>query len=187
MIKLLTAAASWVWLGVWLSLSAPAQAQAQEAPTSPPVPAIVQEGPRPYGSFLMTELTGSFGLSTTSGYGGNVGIRSFLLPRVAPGLAAGYFHVAGWNEAWLLGTVRIVPVSWSRVAFAVTPFGGRVFLSNHDDGWAFGGNVSAVFAATATIGFEAGFEAVTLWPNPFCKDLESCHIYRPIVGLYFLL
>ena len=185
MIKLLTAAGSLGWLWLWLSLLAPARAQA--APTSPPVPALMQDGSRPYGSFLMTELTGSFGLSTTSGYGGNVGVRSFLLPRVAPGLAAGYFHVAGWNEAWLLGSLRIVPVSWSRVAFALTPLGGRVFLSNHDDGWAFGGNVSVVVAATTTIGFEAGFEAVTLWPNQFCKDLESCQIYRPIVGLYFLL
>jgi hypothetical protein len=157
------------------------------AQTGAVTPDVAAAPPIYYGAAGSTELQGTVGFSNSSGWGGNVGVRQFFFSRVAPGLQAGYFQIAGWKEAWLLGSVRVVVWRWSRLAAAVTPLGGRIFLSDHADGWAAGGDVSLVLAATPHFGVEAGFEGLVLRPSSFCQDLGKCELYRPIVGIYFLM
>ena len=51
---------------------------------------------------------------------------------------------------------------------------GRVLLGDHDDGWGVGGAAGVLFLFTPTVGLELGYEALWLFPDSFCADLDTC-------------
>ena len=85
----------------------------------------------------------------------------------------------------LLGSLRLVPLRFSSIAFAVTARGGRVFVGDHADGWGLGGAASMMFLFSPTVGLELGYEFLRLLPATFCADLDGCVIRGPIIAVRF--
>ena len=68
-------------------------------------------------------------------------------------------------------------------ALVLTGRGGRVFLSDHDDGWGVGVGAGVIFFMSRGIGLEVGYAILWLRPRRFCADLVSCRIEGPELGL----
>jgi hypothetical protein len=71
----------------------------------------------------------------------------------------------------------------ARAALVLTARGGRVFLSNHDDGWGAGGAAGVIIPLGGLAGVELGYEALRLLPSSFCSDLNTCWLQGPVIGL----
>ena len=75
----------------------------------------------------------------------------------------------------LLGSLRLVAIRTGAFAIVVTGRAGRVMMGNHDDGWGTGGSA----------GVELGYEALWLYPDDFCSDLDTCVIHGPVIAVRF--
>jgi hypothetical protein len=114
------------------------------------------------------------------------GFRYFVLDRVAPGVEASFTRSDGFNQGLTLGSLRIVPLRLASVALVVTARAGRIYLSSHGDGWAYGGDVGVLIFFSRNAGFELGYELLKLAPDSFCRDLSECLLQRPVVGIRLL-
>jgi hypothetical protein len=169
----------------WLAqAAAPETAPEPEPPPPPPPPSLPAPPPAPlrYGD------RGTSDLSVAIGYGDGglvvgAGFRRFFWTGVAPGLE-GTAQLGGNPKVGLvLGTLRFVPLSTGSLAITLTPKGGRVILSGHDDGWAVGGDAGIILMLAPGVGFELGYEVLRLLPASFCADLTSCTLQGPVLGL----
>src|SRR5262249_20767449 len=111
----------------------------------------------------------------------------FVLDGLAPGVegtwVAGGSGVSSYGLA--LGSLRFVPLRGPRAAFVLTARAGRVFLSDHDDGWGAGAGAGVILPLGGLAGVELGYEALRLLPSSFCADLSTCWLQGPVIGLRF--
>ena len=83
----------------------------------------------------------------------------------------------------LLATLKLVPLRGDAAALVLTGRGGRVLLSDHDDGWGAGVGAGVVLFVSSGVGLELGYSILWLLPRRFCADLVSCSIAGPELGL----
>lgn len=168
-------------------------APGEPAELYPPPPEYVppaQPAYRPlplYGDKGMPELSIGAGYSSDTGFLAAAGFRYFVMNGVAPGIEGTYVSGGPGQAAYgmALASLRLVPLSTSRVALAVTGRAGRVFLVHGDDGWAAGGEVGIILMMGAGVGLEIGYEALRLLPASFCAT--DCWIQGPVLGLRIIL
>ena len=160
------------------------------APVPPPPPPPFVEPPprrRMYGDRGSIELGLGLGYSSETGFVGAGGFRYFVVDRVAPGIEGTY--VSGGSNATryglLLGALRVVPIRINQLAIVVTAKAGRVMIGAHDDGWGAGGAAGVLFLFTPTVGLELGYEALWLYPDDFCADLDTCVLHGPVIAVRF--
>jgi hypothetical protein len=162
---------------------APAAASAQETPAGEPTPAPVEpESPRRYGDAGTSEVNILLGLSS-AGVALGGGFRYFVVDALAPGLEGAVYRVDGVTYGYSFGSLRVVPLRFEKFALVLTGRAGRVFLSEHSDGWAYGGDAGVVFLLGKHVGLELGWEVLKLAPASFCADLSDCIVQRPVVGV----
>ena len=160
---------------------APAAARAQETPTEPALPAE-PEAPRRYGDAGTSEVNILLGLSSAGvAFGG--GFRYFVVDAVAPGVEGAVYRVGGATYGYTFGSLRVVPLRFEKFALVLTGRAGRVYLSDHSDGWAYGGDAGVVFMLGQHVGLELGWEVLKLAPASFCVDLDDCVVQRPVLGV----
>ncbi|HEX4511530.1 MAG TPA: hypothetical protein VH328_15690, partial [Burkholderiaceae bacterium] len=162
------------------SPDAPPPSQPGESPNEfyPPPPEYVPPArtayrPLPlYGDKGMPELSLGAGYSSDEGFLAVAGFRYFVWNGIAPGIEGTYVTGGAGQAAYgmALATLRLVPLSTSRVALAVTGRAGRVFVVHGDDGWAAGGEVGIILMIGAGAGLEIGYEALRLLPASFCAS-----------------
>ena len=160
-------------LGVGLAALPAARAQS-EAPEDP--------GPRRYGDAGTSEISLLLGFSSDAFAVGG-GFRYFVVDGVAPGVEGAYLNAEGPSQGFTFASVRVVPLRFDALAIVVTGRTGRVYLSEHDDGWAVGGDLGLLYFPSPHVGLEIGYEILQLLPDSFCEDLNSCVIRRPVLGL----
>ncbi len=127
------------------------------------------------------------GYQTQTGFVGAGGLRYFIVDRLAPGIEGTYVSggSSGTRYGLLLGSLRLVALRTSAFAIVVTGRAGRVMMGEHDDGWGAGGSAGILFLFTPTIGLELGYEALWLYPDDFCFDLDTCVIHGPVIAVRF--
>jgi hypothetical protein len=135
-----------------------------------------------YGSAGSSEVSLLFGFSSGNVAAGG-GFRHFVFEGVAPGVEASVTRADGFTQGFAFPSLRVVPLRLSSVALVITARAGRVFLSSHVDGWAYGGDAGVIIFFSRNAGFELGYEVLKLAPDSFCRDLSSCLVQRPVVGL----
>jgi hypothetical protein len=151
-----------------------------------PVPARAQteaeEAPGGYASQGTSEVSLMLGVSSEAvAFGG--GFRHFVVTGVAPGVEASVYRADGITQAYTFGSLRVVPLRFESFALVVTGRAGRVFLSQHSDGWAFGGDAGVLLFFSRHVGLELGYEVLKLAPDSFCADLSDCVLQRPVLGV----
>jgi hypothetical protein len=77
----------------------------------------------------------------------------------------------------------VVPLRTATLALVVTGAAGRVFLSDHADGWAVGGDAGILLFFSRHVGLELGYRVLKLLPGSFCADLSDCVLHQPVLGL----
>jgi hypothetical protein len=132
--------------------------------------------------------SGTSDLSVALGYGSNGlvvggGYRHFVRAGIGPGIEGSAELGGSPKTGLLLASLRFVPVRTASIAVTLTPKGGRVLLSDHDDGWAIGGDAAVIVMIAPGAGLEIGYEALWLRPAEFCADLTSCVLRGPVFGL----
>jgi hypothetical protein len=167
---------------VW-ALLAPTVAGAQEAtPGAIPPEASEPEAPRRYGDAGTSEVNVLLGLSSAGvAFGG--GFRHFVVDALAPGVEGAVYRVGGVTYGYTFGSLRVVPLRFEKFALVLTGRAGRVYLSEHSDGWAYGGDAGVVFLLGKHVGLELGWEVLRLAPASFCADLDDCVLQRPVIGV----
>ena len=172
------------------SPSGPPQPAIEPAPPPrPPPPPVVVEPPPPrmYGDRGSIELGIGLGYSSQTGFVGAGGVRYFVVDRVAPGIEGTY--VSGGSSATryglLLAALRVVPIRLQQLAIVVTGRAGRVMVGDTDDGWGAGGAAGILFLFTPTVGLELGYEALWLYPDTFCAQVETCVLHGPVFAVRF--
>ena len=169
-----------------------AQAEAEEPPPGPPEPPAPAPAPplprlRRYGDAGTSEIALGIGYSSIAGFLAAGGFRYFVVDGVAPGVEATYVrggtNVLSYGLA--LGSLRVVAFRSSSVAFVLTGRAGRVFLSDHADGWGAGVGGGIVIALGGGAGLEIGYQALWLLPSSFCVDLSTCVLQGPVFGVRF--
>jgi hypothetical protein len=135
-----------------------------------------------YGDAGTSEVSLLLGFSSGSVAVGG-GFRHFVLDGVAPGVEAAVTRADGFTQGFTFPSVRVVPLRTNSVALVLTARAGRVFLSSHADGWAYGGDAGVLIFFSRHAAFELGYEVLRLAPASFCGDLASCTIQRPVVGV----
>ncbi len=140
------------------------------------------------GEELRYGRAGSSEVSVLLGFSSGVmalggGFRHFVVDGLAPGLEASITRADGFTQGFTFPSLRIVPFRVSSVALVLTARAGRVFLSNHVDGWAYGGDAGVLIFASRNVGLELGYEVLRLAPGSFCGDLSSCLLQRPVIGI----
>jgi hypothetical protein len=166
-------------VAIWVALAS--VASAQEAPAPPPEAAEPEPPPR-YGDAGTSEINVLLGLSSAGiAFGG--GFRHFVVDGVAPGVEGAVYRVDGVTYGYTFGSVRVVPLRFEKFALVLTGRAGRVYLSDHSDGWAYGGDAGVVFLLGKHVGLELGWEVLRLAPASFCADLEDCVVQRPVLGV----
>jgi hypothetical protein len=138
-----------------------------------------------YGDAGTSEVSILLGFSSGSvAFGG--GFRHFVFNGVAPGVEAAVTRAGGFTQGFTFPSLRVVPLRTESVALVLTARAGRVFLSSHVDGWAYGGDAGVLIFFSRHTAFELGYEVLRLAPGSFCGDLETCTIQRPVVGIRFV-
>lgn len=164
---------------IWAALAG--VASAQEPPAPAPEAAEPEQPPR-YGDAGTSEINVLLGLSSAGiAFGG--GFRHFVVDGVAPGVEGAVYRVDGVTYGYTFGSVRVVPLRFEKFALVLTGRAGRVYLSDHRDGWAYGGDAGVVFLLGKHVGLELGWEVLRLAPASFCADLEDCVVQRPVLGV----
>jgi hypothetical protein len=166
-----------------------ASAEGLPPPPPPSPPSPERSGPRRYGDQGTSEIALGLGYSSQAGFLAAGAFRTFVVAGVAPGLEALYLGGGKLSPAFglLLGNLRLVPVRADAFALVVTARAGRVFLADHDDGWAAGGSAGIIVFLGPQVGLEVGYEALKLLPGSFCADLDRCVIHGPVFGLRIVL
>src|SRR4051812_40715122 len=149
------------------------------APPEPPPQPQAQPNERRYGDRDTSELALGLGYTQQSGFVGGGGYRRFVLNGVGLGAEATVQSHDGRTLGFLLGSLRLVPVRERVAALVLTARAGRVFLSNHDDGWGAGGGAGVIFFMAPGVGIEISYVILWLLPAHFCADLSSCTIKGP--------
>jgi hypothetical protein len=135
-----------------------------------------------YGDAGTSEVSLLLGFSSGSvAFGG--GFRHFVLERIAPGLEAAVTRADGFTQGFAFPSLRVVPLRLASLALVVTGRAGRVFLSSHADGWAYGGDAGVLIFFSRHAGLELGYEVLRLAPGRFCGDLSTCLLRRPVIGV----
>jgi hypothetical protein len=158
----------------------PGMAPAGERPPQPPPP---EPHERRYGDQGTSEVSLGLGYTQQSGFVGGGGFRRYLLNGLGPGIEGTVQRHDGQTLGFLLGSLRLVPVRERVAALVLTARAGRVFLSDHDDGWGAGGGAGVIFFLAPGIGIELSYAILWLMPSHFCADLTSCTIKGPDIGL----
>jgi hypothetical protein len=162
-------------------VSAVALLFALQDPAPPPPP------PRRYADQGTSHLGVALGLGTGSGgfawlAGGEYGY--FVVGGLAPGVDAQVSGGTGRPTVGLtLGTLRLLPFRSDVVSLVLIGRGGRVYLSDHPDGWGVGGGAGLIFFSGARVGFQIGYDVLRLTPSSFCADLSSCTLQGLSLGL----
>jgi hypothetical protein len=151
-----------------------------------PAPALAQDDLAPrYGDAGTSEISVLLGAGS-GGWGAGAGFRYFVLDGVAPGLEGSYEHASGaLDSGFAMASLRVVPLRFASFALVLTARGGRVFLSDHADGWAVGGDAGILLMLSPHAGLELGYEVLKLLPESFCSDLSTCVLQRPVIGVRF--
>ena len=156
-------------------------------PPPPPAELLTPPAPRGYGDAGSSELALGLGYSSNSGLLAAGGYRYFVWDGVAPGVEATYIGGGAFfsKVGLVLGALRLVPLRSRGVAVVLTGRAGRVFLADHQDGWAAGGGGGVIIflGDAGNVGLEIGYEALRLLPRSFCADLRSCVLHGPVFGL----
>jgi len=135
-----------------------------------------------YGNAGTSEVSLLLGFSSDAlAVGG--GFRYFVVDGVAPGLETAFTRADGFTQGFAFPSVRVVPLRLDSFALVVTARAGRVFLSQHRDGWAYGGDAGVLIFLSRHVGLELGYELLKLGPTAFCADLSSCLLRRPVFGV----
>src|SRR5436190_2675197 len=125
-------------------------------PPPPPEPIV-----RHYADRGTSEVSLGLGYSSFAGFLAAGGFRYYVLDGLAPGVEGTW--VAGGNQVssygLALASLRVVPLRGPRAAFVLTARGGRVFLSDHADGWGAGGGAGVIIPMGGLVGLELGYEA----------------------------
>jgi hypothetical protein len=138
--------------------------------------------PRRYGDAGTSEASVLLGVSSEGmAFGG--GFRHFFVDAIAPGLEAAVYREDGVTQAFTFGSLRVVPLRFEQFALVLTGRAGRVFLSEHSDGWAYGGDAGVIMFFSRHVGLELGYEILKLAPDSFCSDLSDCVLQRPVIGI----
>lgn len=162
---------------------------AEPPPQPPPAPPEIPGLPaaRRYGDAGSSELAVGLGYSSDSGLLAAGGFRYFVWDGVAPGVEATFIGGGALfsKVGLVLGALRLVPLRSRSLAVVLTGRAGRVFLADHQDGWAAGGGGGVIifFGDAGNVGLEIGYEALRLLPSSFCADLRSCVLHGPVFGL----
>jgi hypothetical protein len=157
------------------------EAPPPEPPPPPPPPPIV----RRYADQGTSEVALGLGYSSYAGFLAAGGFRYFVLDGLAPGVEATWVSGGNYVSSYglALASLRVVPLRLPSVAFVLTGRGGRVFLSNHDDGWGAGGGGGVIIPVGHLAGIELGYEFLRLLPASFCADLSTCWLHGPVIGV----
>jgi hypothetical protein len=140
--------------------------------------------PRRYGDAGTSEASVLLGVSSEGmAFGG--GFRHFFIDAIAPGLEAAVYRENGVTQGFTFGSLRVVPLRFEQFALVLTGRAGRVFLSEHGDGWAYGGDAGIIMFFSRHVGLELGYEILRLAPDSFCADLTTCTLQRPVLSLRF--
>ena len=140
------------------------------------------EGGARYGDTGTSEVSLLLGVSS-GGFAVGAGFRYFVIDAIAPGVEAAFYRANGTSQGFTFASLRVVPLRFASVALVATGRGGRVYLSNHSDGWAVGGDLGVIAFFSAHVGLEVGYEVLKLLPASFCADLTSCVLRQPVFGL----
>jgi hypothetical protein len=141
-----------------------------------------EDGPRRYADQGTSEVSLLLGVSSEGvAFGG--GFRHFVVTGVAPGVEGAVYRADGITQGFTFGSLRVVPLRFDSFALVVTGRAGRVFLSDHSDGWAFGGDAGVLMFFSQHVGLELGYEVLKLAPDSFCADLSDCVLQRPVLGV----
>jgi hypothetical protein len=135
-----------------------------------------------YGDGGTSEISLLLGISS-NGWAAGGGFRYFVVDALAPGVEASVERSHGLTQGFTFASLRVVPLRFASFALVLTGRGGRVFLSDHADGWAVGGDVGVLFMTSPHVGFELGYEVLKLLPESFCADFASCVLQRPVLGV----
>ena len=125
------------------------------------------------------------------GYGSSTGLLAtggfhyFVVDSLAPGLEGTYVSGGAGGTAYglALGALRLVPFRTTSMALVATARGGKMFVANHDDGWAVGGGLGVLLMMSPSVGLEIGYEVLRLVPATFCADLGTCTLNGISLGL----
>ena len=151
---------------------------------APPPPSLALPHRRQYGDTGSTELSLAVGYTQQTGFFGGGGFRRFVIDGVGPGIEASIQKASGQpTTSLVLASLKLVPFRGEVAALILTGRAGRVFLSDHDDGWGVGGAAGAIFFVSPGIGLEIGYAILWLLPKHFCADLVSCRVEGPELGL----
>jgi hypothetical protein len=151
--------------------------------------APVEEAPRRYGDQGSSHFGLMLGLGGGSGgfaWAGGFEYGYFVLDGVAPGIdaeASGGSHLP--TIGMTLGTLRLVPVRLDAFSLFLVGRGGRVFLSDHPDGWGVGGGAGLIYFTSARFGIQLTYDVLRLVPSSFCAGLDRCTLHGFGVGLAF--
>jgi hypothetical protein len=129
------------------------------------------------------ELGLALGYTQQSGFVGGGAFRRFVVDGVAPGVETSVQRGTGLTTGLLLASLKLVPFRGDSAALVITGRAGRVFLSDHEDGWGAGAGAGVIFFLSAGVGLEVGYAILWLQPAHFCADLASCRIEGPELGL----
>jgi hypothetical protein len=150
------------------------------AQAPPPPPVVVVRPPR-YGERGTSEVTGSLAFSWDGDIGFGLGVRRFIVDRLAPGIEFAYLHRDQFEQGWLMGSLKLVLIR-GPIAFSLTARGGRLFFSDFPDGWAVGGGPSLQVPIGRHFAVDFGYEVYALFPDSFCDAVFDCWTERPYVG-----
>lgn len=141
----------------------------------------VDPGPR-YGDAGTSEISLGIGISS-DGFGAGLGYRYFVLDAVAPGAEVQIDRVGGMTQGMALASLRVVPLRLGTLSLVLTGRAGRVFLSDHVDGWGYGGEIGVLVGLSPHAWLELGYQVLKLAPASFCADLSDCLLQEPVIGL----
>lgn len=149
-----------------------------------PARAVAPDEPEPrfYGDAGTSEVSVQLGFGSNY-FAGGAGLRYFVIDGLAPGFEASYQSFHGVGQGLVMGSLRLAPLRFGSVLLVATARAGRMFISDHDSGWAVGGDVGLLLLVSPHIAFEVGYGFLKLLPDSFCADLSDCTIYQPTLGL----
>jgi hypothetical protein len=150
--------------------------------TVSPATAQVAIEARGYGDAGTTELAVGLGFGSNYFSAGG-GVRHFVIDGLAPGIEGNYQRVDGFGQGLLLGTLRLAPLRFGSIVPVITARAGRVFISDHADGWAAGGDLGVLLLLNPHVALELGYGFLRLFPDSFCDDFVDCTLTQPVLGV----
>lgn len=152
---------------------------AQEPDLSPPL--RYGDGGTSHFGFMLGLGTGGGGFN----YAAGLDYGYFVANGIAPGVELQVTGGTGLLTTGLaLGTLRLVPIRSGDFSLFLIGRAGRVFLSDHGDGYGAGGGAGIIFFVSRNFGLQVAYDYLHLFPDTFCADLAGdCAISGLAVGL----